>query len=412
MKQAHEAQPMKAGEFIPLMALLMSLVALSIDAILPALPLIGEDLGLANSNDAQLMVGVLFLGLAIGQIFFGPMSDSYGRKPAIYLGLVIFLAGSVISALATDYTLMLVGRFLQGIGASGPRTISIALIRDQYEGRAMARIMSFIMAVFILVPTIAPALGQMILQLAQWHSIFYSFCLLGTIALIWFALRQPETLSLENRSPFSRTHIWGSIKIILANRQSRSYMIAAGVVFGAFVGYLNSAQQIFQDIYFITDLFPLYFAVLALSIGIASFVNAKLVIKHGMRKLSQTALVAMTILALGFSLMVALTNSAPPLWGFMAYMITSFFCIGLLFSNFNALAMEPLGKIAGIASAVIGSVTTFICMAIGVTIGQIYNGTVLPLVSSFAILGLISLLIVFWVERKSTTAIGSQPTSR
>ncbi|WP_051083063.1 multidrug effflux MFS transporter [Kiloniella laminariae] len=410
MKQAREIQPIKAGEFIPLMALLMSLVALSIDAILPALPLIGRDLGLENSNDAQLMIGVLFLGLASGQILFGPLSDSYGRKPAIYLGLVIFIAGSVISALATDFTFMLTGRLLQGIGASGPRTISIALIRDQYEGRAMARIMSFIMAVFILVPTIAPALGQMILHLAQWHSIFYSFCLLGGIALVWFALRQPETLLPENRSPFSRTHIWNSIKIILTNRQSLSYMIAAGVVFGAFVGYLSSAQQIFQDIYLITDLFPLYFAVLALSIGIASFVNAKLVVKHGMRKLSQTALVAMTILALGFSLMVALSQTSPPLWGFMAYMTTSFFCIGLLFSNFNALAMEPLGKIAGIASAIIGSVTTFICMAIGVAIGQSYNGTVLPLVSSFAILGLISLMIVFWVERKSANTVSSQPT--
>ncbi|KKJ75534.1 MFS transporter [Kiloniella litopenaei] len=397
--------PLSSGEFIALMAFLMSLVALSIDAIMPALPLMGQDLAVTNPNDVQLVIGIIFLGLATGQIFFGPWSDSIGRKPVIYCGLIIFIIGSIISATASDFNLMLLGRLLQGVGASGPRTISVALVRDQFEGRAMARIMSFIMAVFIIVPTIAPALGQSIMILFDWQAIFYSFFLLASIVLVWFAGRQPETLSQENRIPLSIGHFWSGLKMILTNKQSLGYTLAAGIIFGAFIGYLTSAQQIFQDIYNITDLFPLYFAILSLSIGAASLTNANLVMRFGMRKLSKIALIIMTILAILFLIPATLASGQPQLWLFMIYMMLSFFCIGILFGNFNTLAMEPLGKLAGLGSAVVGSLTTYICMAIGITIGQNYDTTVLPLVYSFAILGLISLGIMLWVERQPETQL-------
>ncbi|MEH6632445.1 MAG: multidrug effflux MFS transporter [Halopseudomonas aestusnigri] len=392
--------PLGSGEFIALMAFLMSLVALSIDAVMPALPTIGQELSIANANDTQLVIGIIFFGLATGQIFFGPLSDSVGRKPVIYLGLVIFILGSVISALATDFSVMLIGRLLQGVGASGPRTISIALVRDQYEGRAMARIMSFIMAVFIIVPTIAPALGLSILVFFDWQAIFYSFFLLASIVLVWFAIRQPETLTSENRISLSFSHFWAGLKTILTNKQALSYTLAAGIIFGAFIGYLTSAQQIFQDIYGITELFPLYFAILALSIGAASLTNANLVMKFGMRKLSKIALIAMTALAILFVVPATLTAGQPPLWAFMSFMMLSFFCVGILFGNFNTLAMEPLGKLAGMGSAVVGSLTTYICMAIGITVGQSYDMTILPLVYSFAVLGVISLGIMLWVEKQ------------
>uniref|UniRef100_UPI00260777C7 multidrug effflux MFS transporter n=1 Tax=uncultured Kiloniella sp. TaxID=1133091 RepID=UPI00260777C7 len=394
-----------SGEFIALMAFLMSLVALSIDAVMPALPLLGQQLAVTNPNDVQLVIGIIFFGLATGQIFFGPWSDSIGRKPVIYCGLTIFIIGSIISATASDFNVMLLGRLLQGIGASGPRTISVALVRDQFEGRAMARIMSFIMAVFIIVPTIAPALGLSIMMLFDWQAIFYSFFLLASIVLFWFACRQPETLAKENRISLTFGHFWNGLKTILTNKQTLAYTLAAGIIFGAFIGYLTSAQQIFQDIYGITELFPLYFAILSLSIGAASLTNANLVMKFGMRKLSKIALITMTILAILYLVPANLASGQPQLWSFMIYMMLSFFCIGILFGNFNTLAMEPLGKLAGLGSAVVGSLTTYICMAIGITIGQNYDHTVLPLVYAFAILGLISLGIMLWVERQPETQL-------
>ncbi|WP_085906682.1 multidrug effflux MFS transporter [Kiloniella majae] len=402
---ARPTTPLSSGEFIALMAFLMSLVALSIDAVMPALPLLGQQLAVTNPNDVQLVIGIIFFGLATGQIFFGPWSDSIGRKPVIYCGLTIFIIGSIISATASDFNVMLLGRLLQGIGASGPRTISVALVRDQFEGRAMARIMSFIMAVFIIVPTIAPALGLSIMMLFDWQAIFYSFFLLASIVLFWFACRQPETLAKENRISLTFGHFWNGLKTILTNKQTLAYTLAAGIIFGAFIGYLTSAQQIFQDIYSITDLFPLYFAILSLSIGAASLTNANLVMKFGMRKLSKIALITMTILAILYLVPANLASGQPQLWSFMIYMMLSFFCIGILFGNFNTLAMEPLGKLAGLGSAVVGSLTTYICMAIGITIGQNYDHTVLPLVYAFAILGLISLGIMLWVERQPETQL-------
>lgn len=402
---ARPTTPLSSGEFIALMAFLMSLVALSIDAVMPALPLLGQQLAVTNPNDVQLVIGIIFFGLATGQIFFGPWSDSIGRKPVIYCGLTIFIIGSIISATASDFNIMLLGRLLQGIGASGPRTISVALVRDQFEGRAMARIMSFIMAVFIIVPTIAPALGLSIMMLFDWQAIFYSFFLLASIVLFWFACRQPETLAKENRISLTFGHFWNGLKTILTNKQTLAYTLAAGIIFGAFIGYLTSAQQIFQDIYGIIDLFPLYFAILSLSIGAASLTNANLVMKFGMRKLSKIALITMTILAILYLVPATLTSGQPQLWSFMIYMMLSFFCIGILFGNFNTLAMEPLGKLAGLGSAVVGSLTTYICMAIGITIGQNYDHTVLPLVYAFAILGLISLGIMLWVERQPETQL-------
>jgi DHA1 family bicyclomycin/chloramphenicol resistance-like MFS transporter len=400
MSEPDPGQPSgrRLGEFVTLMALLISLVALSIDAMLPALPEIGRDLGVQRSNDNQLIISVLFLGLAAGQMVYGPLSDSTGRKPAIYLGLVLFIMGCLLSIFATSFAAMLAGRFLQGIGAGGPRIVIVALVRDCYEGRAMARIMSFVMAVFILVPALAPALGQVILVVAHWRAIFVSFLVLAVTGFAWFALRQPETLTADRRKPFSPRGIGLAVVETCANRKAFGYTIAAGLIFGAFIGYLASAQQIFQELYGLGRLFPVYFATLALSIGSASYLNARLVMRFGMRFLSYRALLVLCGLSAVSLVATAAASGQPPLWALMTYLMIAFFCIGILFGNFNSLAMQSVGHIAGVAAAVVGSLTTFISLALGTAIGQGYNGTVLPLVGGFALLGLGSLGVMRWAE--------------
>ncbi len=387
------------GEFVALTALIISLVALSIDVMLPALQQIGGELGAPRANNAQLIVSALFVGLAAGQIVYGPLSDSVGRKPAIHAGLVLFIIGCLMSILATDFTVMLAGRVLQGLGAAGPRSVAIALVRDRYEGRAMARVMSLVMGVFILVPALAPGIGQIILMIAHWRAIFGFMLAVAAVSLVWFALRQPETLAPERRVGFSPARILLAVRETCGSRVAFGYTLASGLIFGAFVGYLSSAQQIFQIQYGLGALFPLYFAALALAIGSASFVNARLVMRHGMRRLSAWALGLLAGLSLAFLVPAYLAAGTPPLWALMAYMAVAFFCIGMLFANFNALAMAPLGHIAGVGTAVVGSLTTLISMSLGAAIGWAYDGTVLPLVAGFALLGLAAIAVMCWTER-------------
>ena len=378
--------------------MMMSLTALSTDAMLPALPQISSDLNLQNANYRQLVVSVLFIGLAFGQLFFGPYSDKVGRKPAIYAGYGLYIAGSIISIFAFSYPMMLFGRLMQGVGISAPRAITLALVRDRYEGRAMAQVMSFIMTIFILVPMIAPLMGQTILLFSGWRSIFGSFVLLAVITLVWFSMRMPETLAPEDRAPFSLRRIWKTTLEIIKIKPAIGYTITAGLVSGAHMGYLNSAQQVFQEQYALGELFPLYFALIALSLGMAFLFNARLVMIFGMRSLVRWSLImvfAVSIAGLG---MVLLTKGQPPLGLLLAYFMISFFGIGILFGNNNALAMQPLGHIAGIGAAIVGSLSTLIAIPLGVMIGQSYNGTILPLVAGIAILTGLSLVVVNWTE--------------
>ncbi len=385
-------------EFVVIVSLMMSLTALSIDAMLPALSQIGTDLSVQSPNQRQLIVSVLFLGLSIGQLFFGPLSDKTGRKPAIYSGYALFIVGALISVFATSFPIMLTGRLLQGLGISAPRAVTLALVRDRYEGRAMARVMSFVMTVFILIPMIAPSMGQAILQFASWRSIFVFLIMMALGTLTWFAVRMPETLSEDQRAPFSLRRIVKAIREIVGIRSALGYTLSAGLVSGAFIGYINSAQQILQEQYELGDLFPIYFGVIALSLGLASFLNARLVMKFGMRFLVRWSLVIIFALAcVGFGVAV-LTAGQPPLWFLLGYLMLTFFCIGILFGNQNSLAMEPLGHLAGIGAAVVGSLSTLISMSLGTIIGQSYNGTVLPAIAGLGILALLSIFVVRWAE--------------
>ncbi|MEI4262222.1 multidrug effflux MFS transporter [Roseovarius sp. D0-M9] len=391
--------PLPLPEFVIMMAMMISIVALSTDMMLPALTTIGHDLGVDDGNDVQLIVSSLFLGFAVGQAFAGPLSDSFGRKPIIYLGYAVFGLGCILSLTATTWEAMIAGRVLQGLGAASPRIVTLALVRDGYEGRGMARIMSVVMAIFVLVPTIAPALGQVVIHFSGWRATFLVLIVLAVIAATWFAIRQPETLPPQQRRPFSARAIGRGLKEIFRNRTAMGTTIALGMIFGAFLAYLSTAQQVYEVVYDAGALFPLYFGMTALSIGASAVVNSLLVMRLGMRFLTRCALFGLIALAGIAAVPVTLWGGVPPLPLFIGWLIASFFCVGLLFGNLNAIAMEPLGHIAGLGAALIGSVSNFIALPIAYFIGHQFNGTVVPLVAGFGIVGLLALAVFIWSER-------------
>jgi DHA1 family bicyclomycin/chloramphenicol resistance-like MFS transporter len=400
LSHASHSSGHRAGfEFIALMAVMTSIIAFSIDAMLPALPQIVADLGVADVNDRQLVVIVLFIGLALAQIAYGPMSDTLGRKPAAYVGFAIFIAGSLLCVFAGSFEIMLVGRFLQGVGAAGPRIVSLALVRDLYSGRAMARVMSMIMGIFIIVPVIAPSVGQVLLFIGDWRLIFVALLAEGIIGLVWFAWRQPETLKEDRRAAFSLRRIVSAFGEACGNPVTLGYTVAAGLVFGAFVGYLASTQQVLGELYGLGAQFPIYFGANALAFGAASMLNARLVMKLGMRRLAGGGLGASSALSVVFFIVTLLLEGHPPLWALMGYLLLIFFFVGVLFGNFNALAMEPMGHIAGVAAAVVGSLATIISSVLGWALGQAYDGTVRPMIAGFAVLTILAGLAMILAER-------------
>ncbi|MGE3714418.1 MAG: multidrug effflux MFS transporter [Alphaproteobacteria bacterium] len=387
--------PMK--EFIVLMACLNALVALSIDAMLPALSIMAADLQVERENDIQYVIGMIFGGMAIGQIFYGPVADAIGRKRTVLIGLAIYIIGTVISWGASSLPIMLAGRFLQGLGVSAPRIVSMAIIRDRYHGRDMAYIMSLVMGVFIMVPAIAPALGQAVLHVASWREIFLMYIAVSLSCVTWFMLRMPETLAPENRRLFKLPVILSGLKEVMHTRLTLGYTISSGLVFGGLLGYLNSSLQIFHGIFATGDMFAVYFGILALCIGAAFFSNSALVRRHGMRKLTRMALSGLTVASIIF--MSATLTGHATLLTFMLFMGVAFFAMGLTFGNMNAMAMEPMGHMAGMAAGFIGAVSSVVSLGLGAVIGQMYDGTLLPIATGFVILAPASLALMRWTEK-------------
>lgn len=388
------------GEFCALTAYMMSLVALAIDAMLPVLDEIGTQLGTTHPNQPQLIIAFLFGGLMLGQVIYGPASDTIGRKPAIFSGLLIFVIGCLVSAMAESFEVMLAGRFIQGLGVAGPRIVSIAIVRDLYAGRAMAQITSIIMGFFILVPAIAPALGQTIVKFADWPMIFYVMIGLAGGIAIWYGIRQPETLPKAARRKFSSRKLWEGAKEVFMTRVSLWYTVAAGIIYGAFLSYLFTSPQIFDDQFGIIDQFPIYFGVLALILGAAGFVNSKLVMTLGMRKLCRWALTVQAVASF-VALCVAFVGAGDvSLVVFLIWAVVAFFTMGLLFGNFNAIAMEPLGHMAGIGSAFVSFISTGVSLVIGLSLGLAYNGTVYPLLLGFFCLAVLSIIVMRLADRK------------
>lgn len=393
MKQQQQSQ----FEFVAMMASLMSIVALAIDAILPALDIIGTSVGATNTSDYQLLITMIFLGLGMGSLLFGPLSDSLGRKPIVYIGFGLFIIASFICIYADTLPTMIFGRILQGIALSAPRTISIAIVRDSYSGDYMARIMSFITVVFLLIPIIAPALGKLILDHYNWRAIFYVQLFFSVIVSIWFWIRQPETLHKPNRIRFSSSIFIDGTKELVKYKTTIGYTIISGFITGSFMVYLSASQQIFQMQYGLADEFPYIFAGLAISVGLATFLNGILVLKYGMRRLVNIALLAFFGISLLYVIMY-LNSPNPSIYILLSFFGMQFFAIGFLFGNLRSLAMEPVGHIAGVAAAITGFISTMMAVPISAVIGNYVEGTALPLFVGFSVFGVLSIFILLFLK--------------
>ncbi len=384
-------------EFIALMASLMSVVALAIDALLPALELIGFSIGTVEASDNQLIIIMIFLGLGVGPLLFGPISDSLGRKPIVYMGFAIFIVASFICVYADSLEMMVAGRILQGVGLSAPRTISIAMVRDSYSGDHMARIMSFITVVFLLVPIVAPAMGKFVLDHYNWQGIFYIQLLFSLLVSFWFWKRQPETLSLPNRIPFTRHIFLDGLKELIKYKSTLGFTLISGFITGSFIVYLSGSQQIFDQQYGLAEEFPYIFAGLAISVGAATFMNGTLVLRFGMEKLVTIALLGFFVIPLLY--IILFYNAANPnIIVLLAFFATQFFAVGFLFGNLRALAMQPVGHIAGIAAAITGFISTLMAVPISTYIGKFIDTTALPLFVGFLICGLLSIFILLYIK--------------
>ena len=392
-------QTTRPNEFIALIAVLTALVAMSIDTMLPAVGAIATELHASHPNDRQFIVLFFFLGLTFGQLIFGPLSDSVGRKPTIFSGLIIYAVGSLLCLFATNYPMMMAGRLVQGFGAAAPRVAALAMVRDGAKGADMARIMSFVMSIFMLVPILAPSIGQVVLYVANWRYIFGGLLVAAGLAALWLHLRQAETLASENKRPISVAELWSGAREVFSNPIAMGYTLASGFIFAAFTCYLGTSQQIFAEQYQQGDKFALWFGGLAVAIAVAMIVNGNLVRKLGMRAISKQAMRGFLVVwfsLLGFTF---LYGGHPPLPILGIFLLGSFFCSGLLFGNFNSIAMEPMGHIAGMAAAISGFVSSLMGVIFGGFAGRLYDGTLYPITIAFVIFGVLMWLSSEWAER-------------
>ena len=389
-------------EFIALIAMLFATIAFSIDAMLPALPQIAAELTPADPNRAQLILTSFVLGMGLGTFLAGPISDALGRKPVIVLGAGLYMVGALLAWAAPTLETVLAARLLQGLGAAGPRVVSLAMVRDLYSGRHMARIMSFAMMIFTLVPALAPLAGQGIIALTGWRGIFLAFLVFAVVATSWLSLRQPETLAKAARRPLHPAVLLRAVAEVLTNRQVVMAMVVQTLIFACLFGTISSTQQIF-DVHFGRGAeFPLWFALIALCSGSASLINAALVVRLGMRFLVSvtlaveallTALYALTLIAGGLPEGLAFAL-------FVIWAISVFMMAGLVLGNLNALAMEPMGHIAGMAASVTGSLATVASVMIAAPLGLAFDGTPRPLVVGVTALAAAGFVLMRWMPRR------------
>jgi DHA1 family bicyclomycin/chloramphenicol resistance-like MFS transporter len=399
--EPRSAEPRWAGfgfaEFVALTALLMAIPALSIDIMLPSLPDIAGSYAVDEPNHRQFIVTAYLVGFAVGQPFYGPLSDRFGRKPMLLAGLLVFAAGSLGALAAPSFGALLAARALQGLGGAAPRVIALALVRDRFSGARMAEVMSMAMMVFILVPVFAPSVGGGLAAYGGWPWSFGFLLLAAAVALAWSGLRLPETLRPEDRRGIGPRALSSAFAAVVTARGTVGYGVAAGFLFGCLMSYVGSAQQIFTQVYGQGDLFPVLFGALAGTMAFASLANARLVGRVGMRRLSHLALLG--FVSVGWAMAAASLSGHLPLPVFAALQAGFFFFFGLIMPNFNALAMQPVGHVAGTASSFLGFYTTIVGALLGWAVGQSFDGTVFPLSMGYAVLGTATLATVIATER-------------
>jgi len=389
----------------------MALGALSIDAILPAMGDLRESFGLASdSNDVAAIITFFLLGLSFGQIFWGPLSDVVGRKRILYVGFAIYAASAVVSSLAPTLEFMFAVRFVWGFGAAASSVVARSVVRDTYEGEEMARAMSFIMAVFLLVPIVAPSLGALILVIGPWQWIFL-FMAATALGMALWSLRLPETLPVEARIPLSARKLAGAAKFVMSNRMTMGYTFAQATVFGLFASYLASSQLILDDIFGIGDWFPVFFGLLALVMGAVMLFNTRLLKRVPLRTLLRSAFVLYFVSATVFGLAMFVTGGQPPFLLFVALFLPILFSHALLIPNLNAIAMIPMGSVAGTAAAIVGTIATLGGSLIGLTIDRAYNGTLVPFGTAAILTGVIALGLSVWADKNYERSVGDRVTA-
>lgn len=394
------ASRMSRGEFIALIAMMFATIAFSIDSMLPALPEIGAQLSPDDVNKAQLILTSFVLGMGVGTFFTGPISDAVGRKPVIYGGASLYIVASAIAWASSSLELVLAARVLQGLGAAGPRVVAMAIIRDLYSGREMARIISIAMMIFTLVPAAAPMLGAGVIALVGWRGIFVSFILFAAIVMIWMTLRLPESLPVEQRRPFRLSLMIAAVREMLTHPTVRLSILVQTLCMGVLFTMLTMVQPIYDVIHDRADSFPFWFGFVALISGSASLLNAAIVVRVGMRRIVTWALGAQILITLGVIVMNMGQLSPGASFGlFVFWQTTVFFMAGVTLGNLNAIAMEPMGHIAGMAASVIGSISTVLAAAIAAPVGLLFDGSITPLATGLLIMCIIGFGLMLHMGR-------------
>ncbi|MEZ6024484.1 MAG: multidrug effflux MFS transporter, partial [Hyphomonadaceae bacterium] len=384
-------------ELVAMVAALSALNALSIDVMLPALPEIGRDFGLTVDNDRQLVIVSYVALFGVAQLVYGPLADAYGRRSVLIGALGVYVVGSLLCVAAPNYELFLAARALQGLGAAATRVIAVAVVRDMTEGRRMAQVMSMAMTVFMIVPIIAPGVGQLILFIAPWRWIFGMLLIYALAVLAWTLIRLPESLKPEHATRFRLREIAANYAAVFRDRQTLGYMLASTFLTACLFGYITSSEQIFVDVFDLGAAFPLAFGSVALAISFGTFANSRLVMQHGMRRISHTMTAFLLVVTL-INLVAAMLFGAN-FWSFTILLGLTFSVFGMVGSNFNALSMEPMARIAGSASAMYGAVTASGGAILGALIARAFDGTVQPFLIGLALAGVATLMSIVWTER-------------
>lgn len=391
---------MSSAEFIALIAVMFATIAFSIDSILPALPEIGADLSPDDVNRAQLVLTSFVFGMGLGTFFTGPLSDTFGRKPVIYFGSIMYIAAAVVAWAAQSLELLLVARVFQGIGAAAPRIVAIAIVRDLYSGREMARIMSIAMMIFTIFPAFAPLMATGIIAVVGWRGIFLAFVLFSVVSVLWLWVRLPEPLAVADRRPFRAPMLWGAVREMFANPTVRLTIIVQTMCLAVLFSLLTMVQQIYDTIFDQGDNFPFWFGAIALVSGSASILNAILVVRVGMRRMVTWSLGIMIVLSSAMLWISMMDLSLTIHFGlFIVWQACVFFMAGTTLGNLNAIAMEPMGHIAGMAASVIGSISTIFAAIIVAPIGLMFDGTLLPLTSGALVMLIIGFVLMLKMGR-------------